>query len=272
MNAPTLHWFLTHTEGLIPERSVVEELLDPCELRSLAEMDEEMNKISREGGWKVEVSSYSLDIFNPETATVVFSKGTTLMRRFVALNVSVFLAYHKSLGINGFHRRSTSLRIDYARCDVKTAEEKLKKYFGDFAEVEEGYRKNPTFWKHLVFLCNHLGDNLMMLHRSQFEKILSGDMTKVCPAIEALCNKHISELSPRELIDVIEKTHVVMRIIDGVERHREDGYEIVRLKHNYHNEHTIKHLEEHYVNLFKSAGIPVDSKITSSSIILKIPA
>lgn len=263
---PTMLWFLKYTRGLLMDREVLEEVLDPLNINTITELDKAMNDICQDFGWQVKVSLFSMDNLHPEAVTLMVSDGTEVMREFVALHIAQFFAYSMELDVEIVHKRATSVRIDFKRVINGEEFEGLNKSFGyNHALLNEIIRK-PKFWRTMVAIHMATNYSIVSMYSTNFESIMAGKPIEDTSVIESFLKKHISDIPHPEFIETLKLLHENMGVVEKIEH---SGTDIIKIYHRYKDDETIGKLTEFYKFILEANGQHFDAKYSPSLIILE---
>ncbi|MCL7413523.1 MAG: hypothetical protein M8353_07915 [ANME-2 cluster archaeon] len=263
---PTLLWFLKYSGGILMDREIVEEVLDPLNIDTISELDRKMNEICQEFGWQIKVSLFSMDNLEPESVTLMISDGSEALREFVALHIAQFFAYKLNLDVEIMHLRATSLRVDFRKIESNTRFKGLEKYFGYNSQVVNELLRQPTFWRTLVTVHVVTNYNIVSIGRDNFANVLANKPLKNTSIIESFVEKHISDIPFQEFLETIKLLHENMGLVEKIEY---SDMETIKIYHGYKNEDAIKRLTDFYIYLLESNGHSFSAKYSASLIILE---
>ncbi len=260
LNRPFFLWLLKSARGLLIDLEIVEELLEPGQLKTISDLDRRMNTLSREWGWDIEVSIYTMDNLNPQTATLSVSGSSELIREFAAQCVSLFLHHYKGLLIENLHRRASSIRVDYSK-KGRT----VKECFGSLQDRAVELQHREDFWTNLIKIYQTLNYDLVVLQREHYENLLLGRTPRDTRLFESLTGNHLDQIPHQTFLETLKKVQETMQIADKIEI-LPDG---INIYHNYKDETAISKLKNYYLELLAENGHTYDAKCSSSLIILK---
>lgn len=262
--SPVFQWMLKWTKGIPLDHEILDEMLDPFKIKTISELDMNINAISRESGWNCEVSIFCMDNMYPETATVSVTGNNELYRDFLSQLVIMFMVYNMGLDIDGIYRRATSTRIDLKKSKDDVHRSAANDHFGYLKDAVDEFASRREFWKNLVEIYRSLNYNMVSLHKDQYEHILAGDTPLDIGIFESLSKKHISSIPHTEFLELLKKTHESMQIIDNIELF-DNGFNIY---HNYKNEGAVQKLKDYYISLLSANGHKYEAKYSSSLLVL----
>ncbi|MDF1557134.1 MAG: hypothetical protein P1P80_02985 [ANME-2 cluster archaeon] len=263
---PTLLWFLKYTRGILIDREILDEILDPLHINGISDLDQKINTICQDFGWQVKVSLFSMDYLNPKSVTLMVKEGTESLREFVSLIIAQFFARNMNLDVEIIHKRATSVRIDFKRNEPGARFEGLEKYFGYDHEVLNEFLKKPTFWRTLVTIHMATNYNIISMCRDNFENVLGNKPIQNVNTIESFVMKHISDIPYQEFIETIKLLHENMGIVEKIEY---SGTDSIKIYHDYKDEDAIGPLTDFYIYILEANGQHFTAKYSTSLIILE---
>lgn len=264
ISSPVFMWMLKYTKGIPLDHEILDELLDPLKIRTISDLDKNINAISQESGWKCDVSIYCMDDMDPKTATVAISGSNELYRDFLAQLVIMFMIYNMGLGIDIIHRRATSLRIDLKKQEDGMQLSAANDHFGYLKDAMDELISKREFWKNLIEIYRSLNYNIVSLHKDQYEEIIAGKTPLDEGIFESLSKRHISRIPHPEFLNLLKKTHESMHIIDKIELFENR----LNIYHNYKNEGTAERLKDYYISLLRENGHQYEAKYSTSLLVL----
>lgn len=263
---PTLLWFLKYSGGILMDREILEEVLDPLNIDTISELDRKMNEICQEFGWQIKVSLFSMDNLEPDSVTLMVSDGSEALREFVALQIAQFFAYKLNLDVEIMHLRATSMRIDFKKIESNGRFKGLEKYFGYNNQAVNELLQQPTFWRTLVRVHVVTNYNIVSMARDNFADVLANKPLKNTSIIESFMEKHISDIPFQEFLETIKLLHENMGLVEKIEY---SDMETIKIYHGYKDEDAIRRLTDFYVYLLESNGHAFRAKYSASLIILE---
>ena len=274
INRTALKWLIKKSSGCLVDDELVDELINPFSVQTMPELDTYLNNLSKEFGWGIEVSIFCMDPLDPDSATIVFSKGDPYLRDFFAEHVALFIVKWKQLDIDDLYRRSKSIRIDFKRASFAPGEVPpgIKKHFGYFDLVYGELHNKPEFWNKLVTAYKITEYNMVVFPRNIFEDIVAGNVPDVVGIFETMINQPIIDIPLSELLVLVKKIFIISQIVNNIEIQVEPGHESVKIQHSYRNEETISKIILYFAKIFEANGQEFDVTHSSSLIIFKRPA
>lgn len=263
--SPIFQWMLKWTRGIPLDDEILDEQIDPLQIKTISGLDRRINEISRESGWNCEVSIFCIDDINPENATVTIAGNNELYRDFLAQLVIMFLANNKGMDIDIIHPRATTIRIDLKKRDEGTYPIASRKYFGPLKEAIDEFVSKKEFWKNLIEIYKSVDYNMVSLHKDHYEKILTSSIPLDSGLFESLSKRHILNISHPDFLQMLKKTHESLMVIDRIEL-LNDGFNIY---HSYKNEMAVEKIRDFYLSLLKANGHEYEAKYSTSLIVLK---
>ncbi len=271
INRTALKWLLKNSSGSLLDDELVDELINPFSVQTMLELDAYLNDLSQKFRWDIEVSIFCMDPNDPDTATIMFSNGDSCLRDFFAEHVALFIAKWKQLDIDGFYRRSKSIRIDFKRASFVSGEVPpgIKKHFGYFDIMYGEFHNKPIFWNKLATAYKITGYNMVAFPRNLFEDIVAGNVPDVVGIFETMVNQPIMDIPLSELLVLIKKIFAVSQIVNNIEIDVEPGHEYVKILHSYRNEETVSKIIPYFVTIFEANGQEFDVTHSNRLIIFK---
>ncbi len=264
VSSPVFQWMLKYTKGIPLDHEIIDELLDPLKIKTISDLDKNVNIISQESGWNCEVSIFCIDDMDPKTATVAISGSNELYRDFLAQLVIMFMFYNKGLDIDIIHRRATSVRIDLKKPEDGMQMGTANDQFGYLKDAIDEFISRREFWKNLIEIYRSLNYNMVSLYRDEYEEIVAGNIPSDEGIFESLSKHHISSIPHPEFLKLLKKTHESLQIIDKIELF-DNGLNIY---HNYKNDATVEKLKDYYISLLRANGHQYEAKYSSSLLVL----
>ncbi|MCL7476155.1 MAG: hypothetical protein SCH39_11735 [Methanosarcinales archaeon] len=263
---PTLLWFLKYSRGILMDRAILEEVLDPLNIETISELDKKMNELCQEFGWQIKVSLFSMDNLEPESVTLMVSDGSEALREFVALHIAQFFAYKLNLDVENVHLRATSMRVDFRKIELNTRFRGLENYFGYNNQVVNELLRKPTFWRTLIRVHMVTNYNIVSMGRDNFADILANKPFKNTSTIESFVEKHIFDIPFQEFLGTIKLLHENMGLVEKIEY---SDMETIKIYHGYKDEDAIRRLTDFYLYLLESNGHHCSAKCSASLVILE---
>jgi hypothetical protein len=265
LSSPIFAWMLKGTKGMLLDKELLNELLDPLKIKTTTELDGLVNVLSHESGWNCKVSIYCIDIINPKTATVEIRGDNELYRDFAAQLVVMFLVNNKNLDIDTVHRRATSIRIDLKSRSEGAEPEYAKKYFGHLTDIMEECLLKESFWKNLFGIYNSVNYNMVSIYKDHYEDLLACNAAPDTGMYESISKKHIKSIPHSEFLHMLKNTHESMRIIEKIDI----SDSLITVHHNYKKEKAITKLMDYYISILKENGHDYEAKYSTSLIVLE---
>lgn len=261
--SPIFLWMLKWTKGIPLDQEILDELLDPLKITAISDLDEKINRISRESGWNCEISIFTMNDINPKTATVAITGRNELYRDFLAQLVVMFLAYNKNMDIDIVHKRASSLRIDLKSREEKPLPAAARTHFGYLVDVIDEFKSREKFWKDLIEIYRSLHYNMVALPKDHFEDMLSDAIPFDVMIFESMTKKHIASIPHSDFLNLLKKVHESILIVDKIDI-LENGFNVY---HNYKKEKAIQKIRDYYLSLLKKNGHEYEAKYSMSLII-----
>ena len=270
INNTMLDWLFRYTKGRLTDEELVNELINPFEISDMRELEDYLNRISRNYQWTIRTSIKCEDIHNPESALILLSNATINSREFFAQLIAHFLARWKQLDVEHIFRRANSTQISFKKnlsVSLNETMPGIRKHFGYLDIVCRELDDNTEFWVQLMYTYNVERYNLVTLHRSQFETFAAGEVPNPTKILERLCKQSISEMSLPDLLVYFRKMYLATQLAKNIEICLEPGKESVTIYHDFKNEKVIQNLVEYFSNIFRENRTPFVTSSYSSMIV-----
>jgi hypothetical protein len=264
LSSPMLIWMIKYTRGIPLDKEILDEILDPLKIKTISELDKQINDISSESGWNCKVSIFSMDNINPVTATITVSGDNEDLREFLAQLVVMFLVYNKGLDIDVVHKRASTIRIDLKPKEEGAQPLAAMRFFGYLKNTMEEFRSKQDFWRNLVELYKSVNYNMVSMYRDYFEELLAGNSGIDVGIFESLSKKHISSIPLADFLKLLKKVHESLLIVDKIEIFDSN----LNIYHNYKDEKAIQRIRDYYLSLLRANGHEYEAKYSSSLIVL----
>jgi hypothetical protein len=272
INKTMLEWLFKHTKGRLTDEDLVNELINPFEISNMKELEDYLNRVSRNYQWSIRTSIKCEDIYNPESALVLLSNATIDSREFFAQLIAHFLAKWKQLDVEHIFRRANSTQISFKKnlsVSLNETMPGIRKHLGYLEVVCRELDDNTEFWTQLMHTYSVERYNLVTLHRSQFETFAAGDVPNPTKILERLCRQSINEMSLPDLLVYFRKMYMATQLVKNIEICLEPEKESVTIFHDFKNEKVIHNLVEYFSNIFKENSTPFVTSSYSSMIVFK---
>jgi hypothetical protein len=272
INKTILEWLFRYIRGRITDQELVNELINPFEIQDMGQLEDYLNRISRNYQWTIRTSIKCEDIHNPESALILLSNSTVYSRDFFAQLIAHFLARWKQLDVEHIFRRANSTQISFKRNPSASSKEimpGIRKHFGYLDIVCKELDDNPEFWTQLMYTYNVERYNLVTLHRSQFEVFATGQVPNPTKILERLCKQAVSDMDLPELLTNFKRMYLATQLVKNIEISLKPGKETVTIYHDFKNEQFIQNLIDYFSNIFRENGAPFETSAYSSMIVFK---
>ncbi len=272
INKTMLEWLFRYTKGRLTDEELVNELINPFEIHNMKELEEYLNRVSRNNQWTIQTSIKCEDEDDPESVLIILSNSTLNSREFFAQLIAHFLARWKQLDVENIFRRANSTQISFKKNPSVSFNETMpgiKKHFGYLDIVCRELDDNAEFWTQLMDTYNVERYNLVTLHRNQFETFAAGEVPNPTKILERLCKQSVNEMPLPDLLIYFRKMYLATQLIKNIEICFEPGKESVNIFHDFKNEKVIHSLVEYFSNIFRENGTPFVASSYSSMIVFR---
>ncbi|WP_440946175.1 hypothetical protein ACSAZL_19215 [Methanosarcina sp. T3] len=272
INRTMLEWLFRYTKGRLTDEELVNELINPFEISDMKELEDHLNRISKNYQWTIRTSIKCEDIHNPDSALLLLSNSTINSREFFAQLIAHFLARWKQLDVEHIFRRANSTQISFKKnlsVSLNETMPGIRKHFGYLDIVCRELDDNTEFWTQLMYTYNVERYNLVTLHRSQFETFAAGEVPNPTKILERLCKQSVNEMDLPDLLMYFRKMYLATQLVKNIEISLEPGRESVTIFHDFKNEKVINTLVEYFSNIFREQGTPFVTSSYTSMIVFK---
>ena len=272
INKTMLEWLFRYTKGRLTDEELINELINPFEIRDMKELEDYLNRIFRNNQWTIRTSIKCENIDEPESALILLSNATINSREFFAQLIAHFLAKWKQLDVEHIFRRANSTQISFKKNLSVSPNETMpgiRKHFGYLDIVCKELDDNTEFWTQLMYTYNVERYNLVTLHRNQFETFVAGEVPNPTKILERLCKQSVNEMPLPDLLVYFRKMYLATQLVKNIEIFLEPGKESVTIFHDFKNEKVIRSLVEYFSNIFRENGTPFITSSYSSMIVFR---
>ena len=272
INKTMLEWLFRCTRGRLTDEELVNELINPFEIQDMKQLEDYLNRISRDYQWRIRTSIKCENVSNPESAMVIISNSTVYSRDFFAQLVAHFLSRWKQLDIDHVFRRSNSTQISFKKNTSISSNEimpGIRKHLGYLDVVCKELDENTEFWTQLMYTYNVERFNLVTLHRAQFEVFATGEVPDPIKTLERLCKQSVSDMSLPDLLVQFRRMYLATQLVKNIEISLESGSESVTIFHDFKDERVIRNLTEYFSKIFRENGTPFETSLYSSIIVFR---
>jgi hypothetical protein len=163
-----LNWFLTYTNGCLPDESAIGSLEEIHALESVSDL-----AVIADIGFAVDIRVDADDDRNPTEATIQVS-GKRVHAEFVAKLAACFLAEQKGLVVEDVSRHAASITVKLkshgereSEANYKMMRESLITHFGERHVMMQEILQRPTFWNSILNATTNWDD----VQRYKYPKI-----------------------------------------------------------------------------------------------------
>lgn len=272
INKTMLEWLFKYTRGRLTDEELVNELINPFEIQDMKQLEDYLNRISRNYQWTIQTSIKCEDIHNPGSALVLISNATVYSRDFFAQLIAHFLSRWKQLDVEHVFRRANSTQISFKKNPSTSSNETMpgiRKHFGYLDILCKELDDNTEFWTQLMYTYNVERVNLVTLHRSQFEIFATGEVPNPTKIFERLCKQSVSDMTLPDLLVHFRRMYLATQLVKNIEIYLEPGNESITIFHDFKDERVIHNLIEYFSKIFRENGTPFEISSYSSMIIFR---
>ncbi|WP_410508340.1 hypothetical protein RSJ42_16490 [Methanosarcina hadiensis] len=256
INRQMMKWLIRNNAGKLIDEDIVNDFISPYLIATIPELEAHLNRISKQLGWKIEVSSScGEDIQKNDCASIDFIGGDRDLREFLVEAVCIFLSRWMSLDTEALHRKSNSITVylrHIARYDIHSVAPGVRKLFGPkdilYREIEE----KPAFWITLAELYTKFNYQRVNLDKDLFEALLAGKLPDITKYLEIKADRSLREIPLSELLPLFKYLVIASQLVNDVEICTEKGKECIKIRHDYSDEGVILKLIQMFSNLFEA--------------------
>lgn len=265
-------WLLDEIDGRLIPDSVLDVMIDKSLSGDMNNLNKFINKRLTKFGWKVNVNIGYDDTLSPSNMMIQVT-GAPQRTRLVARMISQFIVKNlsdsnphnsTSFAIKSVVSLDSETRIWLAKsADKKEGFESLITFFGDLEEAARAIKSRPSLWKCII--NRHVTSNYQMvtIHRSYYEDILSGKSPMGEIMIETIAKRPIKDIPLQEILQLIKKVYETSRIVDKVDIHDDT----IILFHTYRSKDVIEKIKKQLIMLLETNGHTYDGEITTNMIV-----
>ncbi len=265
-DAAIANFLLRMTEGILPEKEILYEMADPLMFNSVSNTLEYFKIKFNELGWDLEFNIQCDSDTIPTTAVLTIKGGNYHLIKLSAKIFSLFMAYHKRLGIEQVHPKSKSIKLKYIlRVSAQAAINDLNKYIGTMQELFSEIEKRPGFWQRIVEKYRDSNYKMVVVHFNNYEDLLAKKTPKGDIGIELIAKRPVKDIPHREFLQIMKQVYESAGVVDNIDI---EG-DTVKVFHSYRNPISVNTLTKIFLNLFRNNGHTYDAKSTSNLIMLR---
>ncbi len=272
INKTILEWLFRYTRGRLTDEELVNELINPFEIEDMKQLEDHLNRVSRNYQWEIRTSIKCEDIYNPESALVLISNATVNSRDFFAQLVAHFLSRWRQLDVEHVFRRANSTQISFKKNPSTSSNETMpgiRKHFGYLDILCKELDDNTEFWTQLMYTYNIERFNLVTLHRSQFEIFAAGEVPNPKKIFERLCKQSLSDMTLPDLLVHFRRMYLATQLVKNIDICLEPGNESVTIFHDFKDKRVIHNLVEYFSKIFRENSTPFQTSSYSSMIVFR---
>jgi hypothetical protein len=255
VNQQMIKWLIRNSAGKLIDEDIVHELINPYLINTVPELIEYLNTISKQLGWKIEVSTSCGENLQNGCTSMDFTGGDRDVREFLVEVACIFLSRWAGLDAEALHRRSNSITVylrPFVRHDMLEATPGVRNLFGSrdilFREIE----RKPAFWMTLAELYTKFNYQRVNLDKSLFEALLAGKLPDITKYFEVKADRPLREIPLQELLPLFKYLVVASQLVNDVEICAEKGKECIKIRHDYSEESVVLKLIKLFSNLFEA--------------------
>lgn len=265
-DSPMANFFLSKTNGIIPEKEILFKIADPTLFNSLSKTLEYFNIKFKELGWGITMSATCDNDTFPTMATLIITCENDQLIDFCTKLFSLYLATVKHLGIESLFRRTKSIEVKYkVRGSEETATDEIYKYFGQMQELFSEIEKRPDFWRSIVRKYLDSSYKTVAIHKNTFEDLLAKKTPIGEIGIELIAKRPINNIPHQEFLYILKEVYETSCIADNFDI---EG-DTIKVFHSYGQPRAIETLKNILLNQLKANGHTYTAESTRNMIIFR---
>jgi len=257
---------LKKTTGIIPDREILEEIIDSQLSNSIYNALEYFNAKFKELEWEIELCLISDSATVPTTSELIVKGENYLQIDMSARIFSQFLAIKKSLGIETIRRRLKSIELIYKRRgNSEAALNDLKNHLGIMQDLFGEIEKHPDFWRIMVKKYIESNYKMVAVHLNFFEDLLAKKIPTGEIGIELIAKHPIRDIPHHKLLNLMKEVYENAGIIENIDI---EG-DTIKVFHSYRDSQAVDTLTKIFLNLFRLNGHNYEAKSARNLIIFQ---
>jgi hypothetical protein len=255
INQQMMKWLIKNNAGKLIDDDIVSELINPYLITSISELKEYLNRISKQLGWKIEVSTPCGENLQNGCNSIDFIGGDRDLREFLVEAVCIFLSRWMGLDAEALHRKSNSITVYFRhlfRHDMYDVAPGVRKLFGSKDTLYREIERKPAFWMTLAELYTKFNYQRVNLDKEFFEALLAGKIPDITKYFEIKADRSLREIPLSELLPLFKYLVVAAQLVSDVEICADKGKEYIKIRHGYSDEVVILKIIQLFSNLFEA--------------------
>lgn len=249
-----MKWLIRNNAGKLIDEGVVHEIINPYLITTISELEDFLNRSSKQLGWKIEVSSSCGENLQNGCKSMDFIGGDRDLREFIVETVCIFLSRWMGLDAEALHRKSNSITVylRHFQHDIQDVTPGVRKLFGSKDILYREIESKPAFWITLAELYTKFNYQRVNLDKDLFEALLAGKLPDITKYFEIKADRSLREIPLSELLPLFKQLVVASQLAEDVEICTEKGKERIKIRHDYTDESVVLKLIQMFSNLFES--------------------
>lgn len=266
VDSSLFNWMLAEIQDILVPIDVLDKLIDPKLVDSMASLEEHVNKRLIELEWRVNLSLECDNDAYPSQILLI-TRGPPQKIKFISGIMSQFLV-HNSLDRSPLEIRSVAnfnecMKVELTRSNKTAAQESLIHFFGGLNEIIKTVKNRPEFWSPVIRSHLESNYNMVTIHRNYFEDILANKIPVGETTIEYLAKKPIREIPLTDLLALMKEVYENSRIIDRIDIEKDT----MIIYHNYRTGEAVDKIKKIILNILESNGHLYDGRSTANMIV-----
>jgi hypothetical protein len=250
-----MKWLIRNNAGKLIDEDIVNELINPYLVTTVPELEEYLNNISDQLGWKIKVSTSCGENLQNGFKSMDFIGGDRDLREFLVEAVCIFLSRWIGLDAEALHRKSNSITLyfrHFVRHDMQDITPGVRKLFGPKDTLYREIERKPAFWITLAELYTKFNYRRVNLDKDLFEALLAGKLPDITKYFEIKADRSLREIPLSELLLLFKHLVVASQLVTDVEIYAEKGKECIKIRHDYSDENVVLIIIQLFSNLFEA--------------------
>lgn len=267
VDSSLFNWMLAEIDDLLVPDDVLDKIIEPKLVNSMASIEEHVNKRLIELEWRVKLSLECDNDAYP-SQIILITRGSPRKTKFISSIMSQFLVSNSldrsPLEIRSVGNFNECMKVELTRSSKTAAKESLIYFFGGMNEILKTVKNRPEFW--IPVIRSHLESNYNMvtIHRNSFEDILANNIPVGETTIEYLAKKPLREIELTDLLVLIKEVYENSRIVDRIDIEKDT----MIIYHDYRAGEAVDKIKKIILNILESNGHLYDGRSTANMIVL----
>ena len=251
-------WILECSRGLLPEKGIVESLIEPHFFSDIEGLATQFNDLCINLGWKTKINF-------KEPIIYILSGGSENQRELIAKLICSCLIDQK-IGINVLSHRYSLTKLEMVeRNSQNEAYNDCLTHLGYLDTSINEIKSRQEFWNYLIKTHIYNGYQMVTVHRKNYEQLNSGIKPVDTDIFSIFSGMPCININLQQLLPVIKSVFETSGIVDRVEIDQDT----LKIFHSYTIDKAIKATTRTVLNILEQNGYHYEAIQTSSIIILQ---